>query len=344
MQKIKNISIFIACLLICMVSSLMFVGCGENNDNKIRLNEVTHSIFYAPLYAAYNLGYFEDQGLDVTIESSSGSDASMTALISGSADIVLIGPEQVVYADGKQNQPIIFGQLTQKDGSFFVSRDNVSDFSLQSLSGTTIIGGRAGGFPAMTLEYIIKEAGLTIGTNTAEGEVNLRTDVSFAMIGSEFITSGCEYCTLFEPTATNLEKEGNGYVLDAVGDYSGYLPYTIFASTENYLKDHSDKAEKFLKAVYNGYVYISTQSATKAAEALLPSFSGMTVEELEIAVNQYLSIDAWSSDFILTEESFDTMLNIINTTQGEDLNITYSPEYADIVNNTIAEKISSEKI
>ena len=342
MQKIKNISIFITCLLIGRVSCLIFVGCGENNDNKIRLNEVTHSIFYAPLYAAYNLGYFEDQGLDVTIESSSGSDASMTALISGSADIVLVGPEQVVYADGKQNQPVIFGQLTQKDGSFFVSRDDISDFSLESLKGTTIIGGRAGGFPAMTLEYIIKQAGLTIGTNTAAGEVNLRKDVSFAMIGSEFITSGCEYCTLFEPTATNLEKEGNGYVLDAVGDYSGYLPYTCFAATENYLANNADKAEKFLTAVYNGYIYISTQSATKAAEALLPSFSGMSIEELEIAVKQYLSIDAWSDDFILSESSFDTMLEIINSTQGKDIGVTYSPKFADIVDNSIAEKLSDK--
>lgn len=337
MQKIKHVPIFIACLLICLVSSLLFVGCGENNDNKIRLNEVTHSIFYAPLYVAYNLGYFEDEGLDVEIESSSGSDASMTALISGSADIVLVGPEQVVYADGKNNQPVIFGQLTQKDGSFFVSRDDVKDFTLQSLKGTTVIAGRAGGMPAMTLEYIIRNAGLTIGTNVASGEVNLRTDVSFAMIGSEFISSQCEYCTLFEPTATNLQKEGNGYVLNPVGDFSGYLPYTVFAATESYLENHGDNAEKFLKAVYNGYQYIATQSATDAAKALQPSFSGMTIEELEIAVNQYLAIDAWSDDFILTEEAFDTMLDIINTTQGEDLGVTYSPKYTTIVDNSIAE-------
>ncbi len=340
MQKVKNLSIFIACILICLVSSLLFVGCGQNNENDIRLNEVTRSIFYAPLYAAYNLGYFEDEGLNVSIETSSGSDASMTALISGSADIVLVGPEQVVYADGKQNQPIIFGQLTQKDGSFFVSRDDLSDFSLNSLKGKTIIGGRAGGFPAMTLQYIIEKAGLTIGTDLTKGEVNLRTDVSFAMIGSEFISSHCEFCTLFEPTATMMEKDGNGYVLDAVGDYSGYLPYTCFAATQNYLTNNSEQAEKFLTAVYNGYKYISTQSSTKAAEALLPSFSGMTIEELEIAVEQYLSIDAWCSNFSLTKTSFDTMLDVINSTQGEVLGVKYSPSYDKIVNNTIAEKIA----
>lgn len=335
MQKIKNISIFIVCLLIILASSILFIGCGDN-ENRIRLNEVTHSIFYAPLYAAYNLGYFEDEGLDVTIESATGSDASMTALLSGSADIVLVGPETVVYSQGTQDSPVVFGQLTQKDGSFFVSRDDVQDFSIEDLRGTTIIGGRQGGMPAMTLEYIIEQAGLTIGTNTAAGEVNLRTDVSFPMIGSEFVTSGCEYCTLFEPTATNLEKEGNGYVLDAVGEFSGYLPYTVFATKQSFLDDKSEQAEKFLNAVYRGYQYIATQSSLKAAEALAPSFSGMSTEELQIAVEQYLSIDAWCSSPVMTEQSFQKMMEIINSTSDTQ----YSATYSELVDNTIASKIA----
>ena len=335
MQKIKNISIFIVCLLIILASSILFIGCGDN-ENRIRLNEVTHSIFYAPLYAAYNLGYFEDEGLDVTIESATGSDASMTALLSGSADIVLVGPETVVYSQGTQDSPVVFGQLTQKDGSFFVSRDDVQDFSIEDLRGTTIIGGRQGGMPAMTLEYIIEQAGLTIGTNTAAGEVNLRTDVSFPMIGSEFVTSGCEYCTLFEPTATNLEKEGNGYVLDAVGEFSGYLPYTVFATKQSFLDDKSEQAEEFLNAVYRGYQYIATQSSLKAAEALAPSFSGMSTEELQIAVEQYLSIDAWCSSPVMTEQSFQKMMEIINSTSDTQ----YSATYSELVDNTIASKIA----
>ena len=335
MQKIKNISIFIVCLLIILASSILFIGCGDN-ENRIRLNEVTHSIFYAPLYAAYNLGYFEDEGLDVTIESATGSDASMTALLSGSADIVLVGPETVVYSQGTQDSPVVFGQLTQKDGSFFVSRDDVQDFSIEDLRGTTIIGGRQGGMPAMTLEYIIEQAGLTIGTNTAAGEVNLRTDVSFPMIGSEFVTSGCEYCTLFEPTATNLEKEGNGYVLDAVGEFSGYLPYTVFATKQSFLENKSEQAEKFLNAVYRGYQYIATQSSLKAAEALAPSFSGMSTEELQIAVEQYLSIDAWCSSPVMTEQSFQKMMEIINSTSDTQ----YSATYSELVDNTIASKIA----
>ena len=335
MQKIKNISIYVVCLLIMIVTSLLFVGCG-GNENKIRLNEVTHSIFYAPLYAAYNLGFFEDEGLEVTIESATGSDASMTALLSGSADIVLVGPETVVYSQGTQDSPVIFGQLTQKDGSFFVSRDNITDFTLDDLKGTTIIGGRQGGMPAMTLEYIIEQAGLTIGTDTASGQVNLRTDVSFPMIGSEFVTSGCEFCTLFEPTATNLQKEGNGYVLDAVGEFSGYLPYTVFATKQSFLDDKSEQAEKFLQAVYNGYTYIATHTSLEAAQALAPSFSGMTTEELQIAVEQYLAIDAWCSSPVMTEASYTKMMEIINSTSDTQ----YTVNYSQIVDNTIATRIT----
>ena len=327
--------------MITLTSSLLFVGCGQN-ENKIRLNEVTHSIFYAPLYAAFNLGYFEDEGLEVTLESATGSDASMTALISGSADIVLIGPEQVVYADEVKDQPVIFGQLTQKDGSFFVSRDEVENFNLNMLKGKTIIGGRAGGFPAMTLQYIIEKAGLTIGTNAANNEVNLRTDVSFPMIGSEFVTSHAEYCTLFEPTATMLQNEGNGHVLTAVGELSGYVPYTCFTAKTSYLKNHSTQAEKFLRAVYNGYKYISTQAPSRAAEALAPSFPSMTLAELEIAVRQYVAIDAWSSDLILKESSYEKMLDIINSTQGKALGVTYTTEYSKIVDNSIAEKLTAK--
>lgn len=344
MQKIKNFSIILGVMLLCLTSSLMFIGC-KKDDNSIRLNEVTHSIFYAPLYLAKNLGFFEDEGLKVTIESATGSDASMTALISGSADMILCGPEQVVYADGKKNQPIVFGQLTHTDGSFFVSKTNSSNFTLDSLKGKTIIGGREGGMPAMTLEYIIKKHGLTIGTNTANKEVNLRTNVAFPMIASEFQTTNAEFCTLFEPNATNLEKENKGYVLNPVGEFAGEIPYTCFATTENYLKNNPEKAEKFLKAVKRAYNYllqdyITNSNYTASATALLPSFSGMTVAELEIALKQYIDIGAWTNDFTLSETAYNKLIDILNFTQGKKLNITYTAKYAKVVNNDIAKKLN----
>ena len=334
MQIIKKFSLFVVCLMLVFSASLMFVGCGKN-DNKIRLNEVTHSIFYAPLYVALNMGFFEEEGLEVTLESTSGSDSSMTTLISGSADIILAGPEQVVYAEEVKDRPMVFGQLTQKDGSFIVGREDTDNFSLNDLKGKTIIGGRQGGLPAMTLQYVIETSGLKIGTNAGQGEVNLRTDVAFANIGSEFITSGNEYCTLFEPTATLLEKAGNGFVLKAVGDLSGYIPYTCFIAKESYLRDKSEQSEKFLKAVYKGYKYISTESAEKSAKALKNSFAGMTQEELEIAVTQYLAIDAWCSSPVMSEASFDKLLAVLNNASKDN----YNPSYSKLVNTSIAQKI-----
>jgi len=336
MKQIKKLSFFITCLVLIISSAFIFVGCGKD-ENKIRLNEVTHSIFYAPLYVAQNLGFFEDEGLTVTIESATGSDASMTALISGSADIALIGPEQVVYAESVKDRPVVFGQLTQTDGSFIVGKEDSDSFTLNDLQGKTIIGGRAGGLPAMTLEYIIREAGLTIGTNTSNGEVNLRTDVSFPMIASEFITSESEYCTLFEPNATVLENAGNGYVLKAVGEISGSIPYTCFTAKTSYLEKNGEQAEKFIKAVKKGYQYLATQSYTKSAEALAPSFEGMTIPELEIAVAQYLAINAWSSTLAMEEASFSRLLSIINTTSGTN----YSPSFTKLVDNSIANKLAN---
>lgn len=337
MKRIKKISLMVASLLICLSTCLIFVGCGQSDPNKITLNQVTHSIFYAPLYVASNMGFFKDEGLDVTIETATGSDASMTALLSGSADIILAGPETVVYTSTTKDHPIVFGQLTQRDGSFIVSKDEIQgEFSLDMLKGKTIIGGRAGGLPAMTLEYVIKQAGLTIGENFAKGEVNLRTDVAFNNIASEFQTSGNEFCTLFEPNATTLEKQGKGYVVSAVGNVSGEIPYTCFATKSSYLENNSEQVEKFLKAVKRGYQYIAENDSSIVAEALAPSFVGMTNEELQIAVEQYLAIDAWSSDMIMSEESFNKLVEIINYTQ----NTSYDPDFSKLIDNSFAEKIA----
>ncbi len=337
MRKVKKLSLLLCCLMICLVSTLAFVGCGSN-PNKIRLNEVTHSIFYAPLYVAQNMGFFKDEGLDVTIESATGSDASMTALLSGSADIVLVGPETVVYSSTTKDHPVVFGQLTQRDGSFIVSKEQIDEeFNLDMLKGKTIIGGRAGGLPAMTLEYVIKQAGLTIGENLEKGEVNLRTDVAFNMIASEFQTSSNEFCTLFEPTATTLENEGKGYVVSAVGTVSGEIPYTCFATKSSYLQNNSEQAEKFLKAVKRGYDYIANNDSELVAQALTASFVGMSIDELQIAVEQYLAINAWSNDLIMSQTSFDKLVEIINSTQ----NTSYSPDFNTLINNTIAEKLSA---
>lgn len=321
-------------LVICSAALMTVAGCGKEKDwNKIELNEVTHSIFYAPLYAAINEGYFKDEGLTVSLKNGGGSNTSMTALLTGSADIILAGPETVVYTsqEGISDAPVVFGQLTTCDGSFIVSKEANDNFTLDNLKGETIIGGRRGGLPAMTLEYIIKQHGLTIGTGP--DEVNLRTDVEFNLTASTWeTTASVKYCTLFEPTATNVAKEANGHIVASLGKLSGKVPYTCFAARQSYLKNHGDVAEKFLKAVLKGYDFVVNGDLDKVAKSLMKSFDGATLEDMKTSVIQYKAIEAWSDDMILTEASFQNLMNIMLDAKV----ITQKSNWSDIVDNTIA--------
>lgn len=329
-----------AALMICLIvacAPFAFVGCDTKDYNKIELNEVTHSIFYAPLYVAINQGFFKEEGLTVNLTNGGGSDTSMSALLTGSADIILAGPETVVYTnqEGVKDSPVVFGQLTHCDGSFIVSKENETDFSLENLVNETIIGGRKGGLPAMTLQYIIEKNGYKIGEN--EGEVNLRTDVAFNLTASVWeAEENTKYCTLFEPTATNVQKQNKGYIVSSLGTLSGPIPYTCFATKSSYLKDHSEQAEKFLKAIKKAYTYIATNDSVVVASALKPSFDANTIEELSAAVKQYLAINAWGGDLTLSKESFENLMNVMMNAKV----ISQKSEHSDIVDNTLAKKIA----
>lgn len=341
MKKLKLVLAFILCCTFALTSSFLVVGCGGKDYNKIALNEVTHSIFYAPLYAAMNLGYFEDEGLEITLTNGGGSNVSMTALISGSADIILAGPETVVYTnqEGITDQPQVFGQLTQTDGSFIVSKVG-GEFDITDLVGEEIIGGRAGGLPAMTLQYAIESAGLEIGTG--DNQVNLNTNVDFNSIASAFENSNAKYCTLFEPNASNLVAAHPEYsIVASVADLvDTNIPYTCFIAKESYLNDHSDVAEKFLRAVKNGYNYLKAcyeeNRLEDAANALIASFDGMTVADLEIAVEAYYRIEAFSPSMIMSEKSFNILLEI---TQNAGM-LNGNTNYSEVVNTEIATKLA----
>lgn len=340
MKLFKKIGILCLMCMMLVTTSVMAVGCGKKDYNKIELNEVTHSIFYAPLYVAINQGFFSDEGLTVNLTNGGGSDTSMTALLSGSADIILAGPETVVYTNQGdiKDAPVVFGQLTQCDGSFIVSKEENDNFQLSDLVGETIIGGRKGGLPAMTLEYIITKNGYEIGEGA--DKINLRTDVAFNLTASVWdAETSVKYCTLFEPTATNIEKEGKGHVVASLGELSGTIPYTCFATKESYLKKHKTQAEKFLKAVSRGYDYIIQNDSMTVAKALEKSFTGNTLEELAVAVEQYIAINAWSSDMILTEEGFDNLMNVMLNAGV----ITEKSSWAETVNNSIATELKNSK-
>ena len=229
----KSINILMAIALAVVVA---FSGCGGKSDKTIRLNEVTHSIFYAPLYIAINNGYFEDEGLKIELTNGGGSDKSMTALISGQADIALLGPETAIYvaAQNSKDQPIIFGQLTKRDGTILVGRTQETNFSWADLEGKEILGGRRGGMPAMTLEYVLKK-------QNVRDKMTLNLDIAFDMMVSAFENGQGDYCTMFEPTASDYISAGKGYKVASIGQESGEVPYTAFMATSKFLKDKPEK-------------------------------------------------------------------------------------------------------
>lgn len=340
MKLFKKIGILCLMCMMLVTTSMLAVGCGKKNYDKIKLNEVTHSIFYAPLYVAINQGFFKEEGLSVTLTNGGGSDTSMTALLTGSADIILAGPETVVYTDQGdiKDAPVVFGQLTQCDGSFIVSKEANNNFHLDDLVGETIIGGRQGGLPAMTLQYIIENNGYKIGQGS--DKINLRTDVAFNLTASVWdAESSIKYCTLFEPTATNIEKQNKGHVVASLGKLSGTIPYTCFATKQSYLKKHKTQAEKFLKTVAKGYDYIVQNDSMTVAKALTKSFTGNTLEELATAVEQYVAINAWSNDMILTEEGFANLMNVMLNAGV----ITKKSNWAEVVDNRIAQALKESK-
>lgn len=330
----KKLSILLAVLVLSLAS---FVGCScnKNNDNVLRVNEVTHSIFYAPFYVAINQGYFEDEGYTIELTNGGGSDKSMTAILSGSADIALLGPETSVYvaSQGKQDLPIVFGQLTKRDGSFLVGRTQEDDFDWSNLAGTEIIAGRQGGLPAMTLEYVLNQKGYVNGEN-----ITLNFDISFNNMGPAFVGGTGDYTTLFEPTATEVEKAGNGHIVASVGEESGEVPYTCFMANRSYLNKNSDTIKKFLRAVMKGYQYLTTASLDDAAKALAPSFEGTDLTSIKYAIESYKAIDAWTNTPVMTEDSYNRLLAIMQNA-GQ---ITGNVAFSTVVDNSFANAVIAE--
>lgn len=334
----KKISILLV-LFVCSFS-IFFTACGKKEDNVIRISEVTHSLFYAPLYVAMNEGYFEDEGLEIELTNAGGSDTVMSSLISNSADVGLMGPESVVYVrnNGMQNAPIIFAQLTACDGSFMVGRTDEADtFEWENLRNKHIIAGRKGGMPAMTLQYILEQKGLKPGAELGENcDVVLDTSIAFNLTTSSFVAGTGDYCTMFEPTASQCEIDNTGHIVAALGDEVSDIPYTCFVATANYLNKNVNKLDKFMKALKKGYDYLISATDEKIVNALKPSFNTTSNELILAAVKNYIRIGAYASSFVLKESSWNNMLDIIDTA-GE---LTNRVAWNDAVNTSFALKVA----
>ena len=313
-----------------MLALFCFAGCKKSSV--IRLNEVTHSIFYAPLYLAINLGYMEEEDIEIELTNGGGSDVSMAALLSNSADIALLGPETLVYVvnEGSTNHPIVFGQLTKRDGSFLISKTPTDNFNWLDLENTYILGGREGGMPAMTLEYVLNSKGLFDGVN-----MTFDTSIQFDLITAAFEGGTGDYCTMFEPAASNYVSQNKGYYAASVGEAAGDVPFTCFMATQKFMKDHPDKIKGFLRAINKAYNYMISTPIKDVAKALAPSFEGTDLSLIESSLKMYLDIDAWSSTPVMSQSSFNRLLDII-TNAGIDVS---NVKMSDIVDNSYALEI-----
>lgn len=330
----KKLAVFVA-VLVGLVS-VGFAGCGGNS--KLRVNEVTHSIFYAPFYAAINLGYFEDEGIEIDLVNGGGSDQSMTALISNSADVALLGPETAVYVvnEGASNTPVIFGQLTKRDGSLLIGRNPEPDFKWSDLVGKEIIGGRRGGSPAMALQYAIEKVNnLPIGTGP--DKVNINLDVAFNLVVGAFEAGTGDYCTMFEPTASEYVAAGKGYVVASVGEECGEVPFTCFMAMRSYINKNEGQIEAFLRAVMKGYNYLMNATDDEIYEALAPSFSTSTRSSIVTSVQTYKRIDAWMSSPAMEESAYNRLLAIMTNAGELDKNVDISK----VVDNSYANRVMS---
>ncbi len=308
-----------------------FAGC-KKDERTIELNEVTHSVFYAPLYLAIENGYFQEEGLNVNLTNGGGADNSMTAILSSTADIGLMGPETVIYVykQNKSDSPKVFGQLTQKDGSFLVSRKEEPDFKMSDLKGKEILAGRRGGVPAMTFEYVLNQLGLKNNT-----DFTLNFNVQFNLMTSAFISGTADYCTVFEPTASEYQAQGKWHIVASVGEQSGELPYTSFIALESYIDKNPEIIKSFLKALKKAHDYIKNHTELEIAQSIVKQFPQTTISSLETSVKNYKKIDAWKTDLQATESSFDRLQTIMQNA-GE---LSEKVEFDKLVDNTLAKEV-----
>lgn len=327
----KALSLFLGAALCAAALS----ACSSKNDlQTVRLCEVTHSIFYAPQYAAMELGYFEEEGIEIELSNGGGADKVMSAVLSDSMDIGLAGPEACIYVynEGKDDYPQVFAQLTKRDGSMLVGRTEQPDFTWQSLKGSHILPGRKGGVPYMAFEYALKENGLD-----PAADLLLDTSVQFDNMTGAFLGGTADYVTVFEPAASSLQAEGKGYIVAAVGDAVGDLPYTAYFAKSSYMEENAELIQGFTNAVAKGEAWVKTHSAEEVAKLVAPHFADTDLELLTSAVENYQKVGAYCETPVMSEESFDRLQTVMESA-GE---LSQRAAFDAVVNNTFAEKAAS---
>lgn len=332
-MKIKRILIFVM-IVIVIVGVLAFIMSNRSVPNKentdvlqtISVGEVTRSVFYAPQYVAIAKGYFEDEGLKIDLTTCQGSDNVMTAVLSNQIDVGFAGPESCVYVynEGKEDYVQIFAQLTKTDGSFLVSSEEIKDFQWSDLKGKTVIPGRKGGMPYMSLLYVLKKNGIN-----PETDLVLDDSIDFDLMASAFSTGKADFVTLFEPTTSQIINNGKGYMVTSIGKELGEVPYTAYFAKKSYIEENSDIIQKFTNAIYKGEQYVKTHSPTEIVELIKDFFPDTDLKVLESAVESYSSINAWKENPYMEEEDFKLLQDVIYDAGELE---KYAP-YSKVVNN-----------
>lgn len=304
----RNHTAILAAALCLTVAAGCQSAPSKNSLTPVTLSEVAHSIFYAPQYAAIQLGYFEEEGIDLTLVNGAGADKVMTALVSGDADIGFMGSEASIYtyAGGAQDYAVNFAQLTQRAGNFLVGREPEDNFRWENLKGTKVLGGRAGGMPQMVFEYILKKNGIDPKT-----DLTIDQSINFGLTAAAFTSSDADYTVEFEPFATSLELEGNGCVVASLGTDSGYVPYTAYSAKKSYIEAHPEVIQQFTNAIQKGIDYVNSHSAQEIAKTIQPQFKETPLENITKIVERYKEQDTWKEDTVFQKDSFDLLQNIL---------------------------------
>lgn len=333
-MKKKTIIYIVIFLVILAIAIGILVSKRQDKTNQakvIQVSEVTRSVFYAPQYVAIQNGYFDKHNLQVELTTGQGADAVMTSVLANQVDIGFAGPEASIYVynEGKEDYCQVFAQMTKRDGSFLISRNSSNDFNWQEVKGKTIIPGRKGGVPYMTLEYVLRKNGID-----PQKDVTLDDSIKFDLMAGAFSSGDAEYVTLFEPTASLTQNQGKGTIVASVGEAAGEIPYTAYFAKKSYIKQNPEVIQGVTNAIYEGQQWVKNHSSKEIAEAIQNFFPDTDLDLLSTVIQNYKDIDAWNENPVLTQESFERLEEVM-TQAGE---LKEKAPYDKLINNEFAEK------
>lgn len=318
---------------VTVLLALTCIGCKKESDTltKVTLNEVAHSIFYAPQYVAIQEGYFAEEGIDLELVTGFGADKTMTAVVSGDADIGFMGSESTIYAynEGATDYVVNFAQLTQRAGNFLVARQDMPDFTWSDLKGKNVLGGRKGGMPEMVFEYILKQNGI----NPA-ADLNIDQSIDFGSTAAAFSGGQGDFTVEFEPGATSLEKQGSGHVVASLGTDSGYVPYTAYSAKGSFIKKNPEIIQGFTDALQKGMDYVNSHTPEEIAKIIEPQFKETDLATITTIVKRYHEQETWKDNMVFEENSFNLLQDILENA-GE---LSQRAPYDKLVNTSFAQK------